>query len=128
LTEDLSTILLVEDDPDIREVAQMALEAVGGFEVIACENGRDALRVAAARRPDLVLLDWMMPDLDGGQTLAALRRQEATRDLPVVFMTAKARPEENRRMRELGALDVIIKPFDPMTLSAKLREVWARRE
>lgn len=128
MTRSLTTILLVEDDPDIREVAQMALETVGGFDVITCESGRQAVRVAAERMPDLVLLDWMMPGLDGGQTLAALREREATRDLPVVFMTAKARPEECSRMRDLGALDVIVKPFDPMTLSDTISDIWMRNQ
>jgi DNA-binding response OmpR family regulator len=122
----LNTILLVEDDPDIQELAVMSLAAVGGFEVHACDNGRLALQDAARVRPDLIILDWMMPGLDGGETLALLRRDPDLAGIPVIFMTAKVRPEEIDRMRALGALDVIGKPFDPMELANQVRAIWSR--
>ena len=120
------TILLAEDDPDIQELATMALEVVGGFTVVACNNGHEAIREAQRLRPDLIILDWMMPDLNGGQTLAALQGEALTRDIPVIFMTAKARPDEQSRMKALGALEVVTKPFDPMSLPARILEIWNR--
>lgn len=122
---DLARILLAEDDPDIQELVTMSLEHVGGFEVIACDDGHDAIRQARRCRPDLILLDWMMPGMNGGEALSALRGDAATAAIPVVFMTAKARPEEVAQMRGLGALDVITKPFDPMTLPDTVRRIWA---
>lgn len=127
MSQDLRTVLLAEDDPDIQELATMSLEVVGGLEVIRCDGGHAAILEAERRRPDLIVLDWMMPGLDGGQTLAALRGNEATRSIPVIFMTAKARPEEITRMKALGALDVITKPFDPMRLAERVLDIWRRR-
>ena len=121
----LSRILYVEDEPDIRVVAQMALEAVGGFTVIACAGGREALGAAPDARVDLLLLDVMMPGMDGPSTLKALRGLPATANTPVIFMTAKVQATEVAAYKALGALDVIPKPFDPMELSAQIRRIWA---
>ena len=115
---------MVEDDPDIQVVARMALEAVGGYTVEICSGGQQALQVVEGFGPDLVLLDVMMPDMDGPTVLYHLRERAATARLPVVFMTAKAQAHEVSAYREMGALDVISKPFDPMLLSAKLAEIW----
>jgi CheY-like chemotaxis protein len=122
----LPRLLLVEDDPDIREVAVMALEDLGGFVVYACEDGREALDRAQSLRPDLIILDWMMPGMNGGETLARLRKLEATRDIPIVFMTAKVRSDETARMLALGAIDIVPKPFDPIALPVRLRQIWKR--
>ncbi|MGH8805418.1 MAG: response regulator [Polaromonas sp.] len=121
----LSRILYVEDEPDIRVVAQMALEAVGGFTVIACAGGREALSAAPDARVDLLLLDVMMPGMDGPSTLQALRELPATANTPVIFMTAKVQATEVAAYKALGALDVIPKPFDPMELSAQIQRIWA---
>ncbi|MGH6637323.1 MAG: response regulator [Polaromonas sp.] len=121
----LSRILYVEDEPDIRVVAQMALEAVGGFTVIACAGGREALSAAPDARIDLLLLDVMMPGMDGPSTLQALRELPATANTPVIFMTAKVQATEVAAYKALGALDVIPKPFDPMELSAQIQRIWA---
>lgn len=126
--EALTRILYVEDDADIRSVASFALEAVGGFTISACASGEEALARAAAFAPQLLLLDVMMPGMDGPETLAALRALPETAETPAVFMTAKVQPQEVARYRALGALDVISKPFDPMTLSDEIREIWARRD
>lgn len=120
----LHRVLIAEDDPDIQELVIMALEMVGGLTVIACDDGHAALREAREAQPDLIILDWMMPGMDGGQTLAALREDAATRHVPVVFLTAKVHPEEVARMRQLGAVDVIGKPFNPMKLADQLGEIW----
>lgn len=115
---------MVEDDLDIQIVARMALEAVGGYTVEMCAGGQQALNVVEAFGPDLVLLDVMMPDMDGPTVLQHLRARALTARLPIVFMTAKAQAHEVLAYRAMGALDVISKPFDPMTLSAKLADIW----
>lgn len=113
-------LLLVEDDPDIAAVAVMALEGVGGFEVTSCGSGPEALAAAPRVRPDLVLLDVMMPGMDGPSTLAGLRKLPELERTPVVFMTARAQKEEIERYLQLGAIGVIAKPFDPMGLSSQV--------
>lgn len=125
--QDLQKLLYVEDEADIRAVAQLALEAVGGFTVALCSSGEEALRRAPEFQPDLILLDVMMPGMDGPTTLQALRAVPALAAIPAVFMTAKVQPAEIAHFRSLGALDVIAKPFDPMTLSATVRQIWSRR-
>lgn len=125
MPQPLARILYVEDEPDIRAVAQMALEAVGGFTVIACSSGSEALAAAPTAQADLLLLDVMMPGMDGPSTLKALRLLPATAATPVIFMTAKVQASEVALYRELGAIDVIHKPFDPMELSAQLGRIWA---
>lgn len=120
----LVRILYVEDQQDIRLVAKMALEAVGGFTVIACASGQEALSSAAAAMADLLLLDIMMPGMDGPSTLKALRELPATAHTPVIFMTAKVQTAEVAQYMKLGALQVIPKPFDPMELSAQIRHIW----
>jgi len=122
----LKRILYVEDEPDIQTVARLALETVGGFEVEVCGSGREALQRAEAFRPDLILLDVMMPGLDGPATLRELRGIEALARTPVVFMTARVQPHELADYRGMGAADVIAKPFDPMTLTDKVRDSWRR--
>ncbi len=122
-----SRILYVEDEPDIRAVAKLALEMVGGFEVRLCENGAQALEVVADFAPDLILLDVMMPGMDGPTLLQQLRSRAATAQIPVVFLTAKIQPPEVAQYQALGALDVIAKPFDPMLLSSQILQIWGRR-
>lgn len=124
--KDLSRILYVEDEPDIQQVARLALEAVGGFEVEICGSGSEAVEKVPGFKPDLILLDVMMPEMDGPTTLQALRDMPVAADIPVIFMTAKVQPNEVAQYRELGALDVIAKPFDPMTLSDSVREIWGK--
>jgi two-component system OmpR family response regulator len=126
MSNSLDRILYVEDEPDIRAVAQMALEAVGGFTVIVCASGSEALAAAPAADADLILLDVMMPDMDGPGTLKALRQLPATASTPVIFMTAKVQASEVAHYRALGALDVIPKPFDPMELPTQIREIFDR--
>lgn len=122
----LTRILYVEDDTDIQEIATLALETVGGFTVQVCSSGRDALDAATAFMPDCVLLDVMMPGMDGPATLAALRADAATAGIPVIFMTAKVQPAEVEQLSSLGAIGVIAKPFDPMTLAAEVRAHFER--
>ncbi len=114
------TILLVDDDDDIRLIAQIALTDVGGAHTLLASSGAQALEMAIASRPDLIVLDVMMPGMDGPATLDRLRADERTRSIPVVFLTAKARPEEIDRFIALGAAGVVSKPFDPMTLHEEI--------
>lgn len=126
MAEKLTRILYVEDEPDIRMVAQLALETVGGFTLEACSSGSDALAKIAAFAPQLILLDVMMPDMDGPTTLAKLRQLPQFAATPVIFMTAKVQPREVASYKEMGAVDVIHKPFDPMTLASAVTAIWER--
>ncbi len=121
---ELQRILYVEDEPDIQAVAELALETVGGYTVKTCASGEEAVRDAEAFAPDLILLDVMMPGMDGPTTLEALRGIPALAGVPVAFMTAKVQPSEIEHYKSLGARDVIAKPFDPMTLSDQVRRIW----
>lgn len=123
---ELTRILHVEDDPSIQMVARVALEAVGGFQVLSCSCGQDALEQIMAFAPDFILLDVMMPGMDGPQTLEKIRLLVDIEQIPVAFMTAKVQPAEIDYYRSLGARDVIIKPFDPMQLATQIRAIWDR--
>jgi CheY-like chemotaxis protein len=120
----LRTILYVDDEPDIREIVEMSLALVEDLAVHTCESGDQALRLAPQLRPDLVLLDVMMPNMDGPTTLKRMRENAALAGIPVVFMTAKALPQEVARFRDLGAVGVIAKPFDPMKLAQQVMAIW----
>lgn len=124
---ELKRILHVEDDPSIQAVAKVALEVVGGFQVLSCSGGQQALDQVLGFAPDFILLDVMMPDMDGPQTLERLRELVDIGDVPVAFMTAKVQPGEIAHYRSLGARDVIIKPFDPMQLATQIRQIWNQR-
>lgn len=122
----LERILLVDDDPDIRMLAKMELELVGGFTVRACGSGDEALANIGPFAPQLILLDVMMPGMDGPAVLARLRAAPETSRIPVIFMTAKAGARDAEALKALGAVDVIAKPFEPMTLPSTLEEIWRR--
>lgn len=121
---ELTKVMCVEDDADIRMILEFSLARVGGYEVLMCADGPAAVERAPAFGPDLVLLDVMMPDMSGPETLAALRELPAMRGVPVVFITAKAMPQEIERLLEYGATGVIVKPFDPVTLPGQIRLYW----
>ncbi len=123
---ELKRILLVEDDNALRAVLKLALQKVGGFVVKDCESGRRALEDAEPFAPDLVLLDVVMPDMDGPTTLTALRELSATREVPVVFLTAKTDDREVSELLRCGAQGVIAKPFDPMRISDQVQLTWNR--
>jgi two-component system OmpR family response regulator len=120
----LTRILHVEDDHCIQAVAKVALETVGGFKVLTCSSGREALEQVQAFAPDLILLDVMMPDMDGPDTLKQLANYIDLNHIPVVFMTAKVQLKEIAFYRSLGACDVIVKPFDPMLLAGQIEKIW----
>jgi CheY-like chemotaxis protein len=127
-SDTLQRILYVEDEPDIQVVARIALETVGGFTVQICSCGEDALQAAVEFAPDLLLLDVMMPGMDGPTTLKELRNLPQLENTPAVFMTAKVQPQEVEQFKSYGALDVIAKPFDPMALSGQIAAVWQGRD
>ncbi|HET9954291.1 MAG TPA: response regulator [Polyangiaceae bacterium] len=127
MAQELKRILIVEDDEDIRVIARIALEAVGGFEVESCETGAKAALLARTFRPHLVVLDVTMPDMDGPTTLRAMRKEPGLELTPVIFLTAKHHPQELRELEQLGALGVIQKPFDAMRLPSHIQQLWKRR-
>ena len=124
---ELTRILYVEDEPDIQAVAQIALESVGGFTVKTCSSGEEAVDNAVDFNPDLILLDVMMPGMDGPSTLAKLQNFPELENTPAVFMTAKVQPQEVEQLLSCGAIDVIAKPFDPMTLADNIRDIWNKK-
>ena len=124
MTPPLDRIMYVEDEPDIQLIARIVLETVGGFTVRVFSSGDEAVEAASAFNPDLILLDVMMPGMDGPTTLAALRELPGFDAKPVVFITAKVMDSETDHYRDLGAIDVIPKPFDPVTLCDRVRDIW----
>jgi two-component system, OmpR family, response regulator len=125
VTTPLRRILMVEDDPDIAELGQIALVDIGGFEVTICGSGDEALARVGEFKPDLVLLDYRLPGMNGDELLIALRERPETCELPVIFLTASVMPDRVDHLLGLGAVDLIAKPFDPMTLADQVQSIWA---
>jgi CheY-like chemotaxis protein len=121
-------ILVVDDEGDIREVAALSLETMAGHKVITANSGSAALALAATEQPDAILLDVMMPDMDGPTTFQKLQAEPSTAQIPVVFLTAKVQPSERARFASLGVAAVLSKPFDPLTLADELGDAlgWPR--
>lgn len=122
----LKNILYAEDESDIREIAKIALEDIGGFSVTYCSNGLEVLEKAKNIKFDLIILDVMMPELDGPAVLQELRKLSSFESIPAIFMTAKIQPDEIAKYKEIGAIEVITKPFDPMTLAERIKKIWER--
>jgi len=122
----LQNILYVEDEPDIQAVTKIALESIGGFTLEVCNSGQEALNRCTNLTPDLILLDVMMPEMDGPTTLTELRKISGFENIPVIFMTAKVQPQEIAHFKSIGAIEVIAKPFDPMTLSQTVNNIWSQ--
>jgi CheY-like chemotaxis protein len=123
VTTAIAKVLMVDDEPHVRRVAELSLDKVGKWSVSLASSGADALAVAERERPDLILLDVMMPGMDGPTTLRALQGHPALSGIPVIFMTAKVQEHEIARYLELGAAGVICKPFDPMKLPEQIRRI-----
>lgn len=119
----LRHILCIDDEDDILEVVQLCLELDGGFIIDACRSGAEALDFLKTGRPDLVLLDVMMPRMDGPATFAAIRAEG--HDIPVIFMTARVRGAEVSQYLAMGAIGVVPKPFDPVTLAGEIKRLWS---
>jgi len=114
-------VLIIDDEHDMREIAALSLSRSGDIQVLTAGSGSEGLRMAREQQPDAILLDLMMPAMDGRATLSALRRDEATAGIPVVVMSASS--EDAAALKPLGAVGVIPKPFDPLSLPARLRAV-----
>ncbi len=113
-------LLLIDDDADIREVASIALEMGADFDVITAESGSAGIALAEAEQPDAILLDYMMPLLNGPATFARLQQSETTRHIPVIFLTAKIQTADRKRLTDLGGLAVLAKPFDPISIGDEI--------
>ncbi|MEM8797432.1 MAG: response regulator [Pseudomonadota bacterium] len=124
MNDNLQTILYVEDDESIAEITLLSLKEFGKFHVYHFSSGREALEALPLVKPQLVLLDVMMPFMDGIETLKFIRQMQEGKDLPVIFMTARAQTHEQQRYLDLGAEAVIVKPFDPLNLSDRLNDMW----
>ncbi len=118
------TIACVEDDPSIRVILRAALEVVGGFRVSLYASGREAIAGLAVDPVDIIVLDVMMPEMDGRETFMALRELPSCRDALVMFLTAKGRGQDRAALLALGAAEVLLKPFDPMQLADQILAVW----
>jgi len=116
-------ILVVDDEPDIREVAQMSLETVSGWQVLTAESGDEGVRKAKQEKPDAILLDAMMPGIDGPTTFQKLQADPSTKQIPVIMFTAKVQPADRTRFADLGVKDIIAKPFDPMKLGSQVAAI-----
>ena len=116
-------ILIIDDESDIREVAQMSLETVSGWQVLTAESGDEGITRAKQEKPDAILLDAMMPSMDGPATFQKLQADPSTKQIPVIMFTAKVQPADRKRFADLGVKDVIAKPFDPMKLGSQIAAI-----
>ncbi len=121
----INSVLLVDDEEDIRTIGEMSLQAVGGWTVTSVPSGAAALEALATLSPDLIILDVMMPGMDGPSTLGKIRENAALSETPVIFMTAKVQRDEVERYMSLGVAGVVKKPFDPMTLPEEIKKIVA---
>lgn len=124
----MKTVLLIDDEEDIRTVGRISLEGVGGWKVLEAPSGESGLELAVSEAPDAILLDSMMPGMDGAATIERLKADEKMREIPVLFLTAKLQPSDRERYHELGAVGVLAKPFDPMQLPGDVADAlgWER--
>ena len=116
-------ILIIDDEDDIREVAALSLESVAGWDVVTANSGSQGLARAVEHQPDAILLDVMMPGMDGPTTFRELRKNPATEKIPVLLLTAKVQSSDQRRFADLGVESVLFKPFDPLTLADQISGV-----
>ena len=120
---DIRKVMLVDDEPDIRRIAQISLQHLGQWQVVVAASGREALEQARREAPDVILLDVMMPEMNGPQTLHELRSDPSLEDTPVIFMTAKTRHDDLAHYVSIGAAGVIAKPFNPVNLAGDIRRI-----
>ncbi|MBB4266495.1 response regulator [Roseospira visakhapatnamensis] len=125
MSRELKRVLYVDDEVMLQKVGRVALEKFGGFEVEVVGSGEEALQRAPVYNPDLILLDVMMPGMDGPSTVERLRAMPEVCQIPIVFITAKAHPDEVARFKALGVMGVLTKPYEPQDLGNQLRTLWA---
>jgi len=116
-------VLIIDDEEDTRQICSMSLGLIGGDEVLEAASGKEGLEVAADQKPDVIILDLMMPEMDGAETLQRLRQNPATAAIPVIFLTVRGMFSEFERLKSLGALAVLTKPFDPTLLSIQIQGI-----
>ena len=121
-------LLIIDDEDDIREVAALSLEATAGWTILTARSGREGIATAALEKPEAILMDVMMPEMDGPTTFKQMQANPATAGIPVVLLTAKVQGVDQRRFAGLGVAAVLFKPFDPMTLAAQICEVLGWQE
>lgn len=126
MKKELKKILYAEDEPDIRLMVQIALVDVAGFELKSCSSGYEAIAEIGSFQPDLILLDVMMPGLDGPATLVELRKIPFVNSIPTLFITAGIQEKEADKYKTLGVYDIISKPFEPLALAGTLRRIWSK--
>lgn len=124
--KELKKILYAEDEPDVQTVVELTIQTMSDYQIKICDNGKKLLDCIGEYNPDLILLDVMMPEMDGPTTFKNLQLDDNTKNIPVVFMTAKAQVHEIETFKEIGVLGVITKPFDPINLCEEIREIWSR--
>jgi CheY-like chemotaxis protein len=120
----LQKILITDDEPDILEISRIALETVGGYEVAVCQSGSEFLRLLPEFKPDLVIIDAVMPDMNGLGILDAMRRLDGFAETPAIFLTGLVLERDLRDLRASGAVEVVTKPFDPMKLPQRIQDIW----
>ena len=125
MASELRRISVVEDDRDICAIVQLALEEVGGFEVQVCNSGSEAIDKVPDFEPDIIIMDFMMPGMNGIETMTSLKSIPGVADTPVIFMTARVQTRDVEEYKTIGIAGVITKPFDPMSLADNVREIWA---
>lgn len=118
-------VLIIDDEEDTRSICSMSLGLIGGADVVEAASGIEGLEKAAAEKPDVIILDYLMPGMDGAETLTNLRKNPVTQDIPVIFLTVRGRFDDFDRLKKLGALAVLTKPFDPQTLTDEIKEILA---
>lgn len=123
---ELKKILYAEDDFDVQTVVELTIQAMSSYELKICNNGKLLLDCVEEYNPDLILLDVMMPEMDGPTTFKNLQQNEKTKQIPVIFMTAKAQAHEVEAFREVGVIGVITKPFDPVNLCSEIEKLWSK--
>ncbi|MEC4893890.1 MAG: response regulator [Oscillatoria sp. PMC 1051.18] len=116
-------VLIIDDETDIREVAQLGLEISHEWEILTAASGQEGLKIATEQQPDAILLDVMMPDIDGPTTWQKLQANSTTKDIPVILLTAKVQAVEQRRYAQLGVKSVLTKPFDPVTIGEAIAQI-----
>ncbi len=116
----MKRVLIIDDEPDIREVASVSLQVTAGWQVVTAESGPDGIRTALSNPPDAILLDVMMPAVDGPSTFRAMQQTPILSSIPVILLTAKVRGADQRRFSDLGVAGVLFKPFDPLTLAQQM--------
>ena len=124
---ELKRILYAEDEPDVQTVVEIIIQSMSDYEIKICDNGERLLECVEDYNPDLILLDVMMPEMDGPTTFKNLQLNEKTKSIPVIFMTAKAQVHEVQLFQETGVIGVITKPFDPVALCSDIQKIWEAR-